>query len=248
MKDPDALIALLQKQQREIDSLQRTLTRKDKTLAHRDKTLLQKDDTIRQLEERLRALLSQRFGKSSEKFNPNQFQLFNEAELLADLNPVESPELEVEIKSHRRKKNKSSHALPDHLPRVEVVHDLDDDLKHCDCGKPLEEIDEEVLEQLSVVPKQYYVIRHRRKKYACSCKQCIRSASMPAQPLPSSQASPQVIADAMVSKYRDGIPLYRQEKQAARENVPLPRGKLARWIITSIHRLKCSQVNLKPSL
>ena len=35
----------------------------------------------------------------------------------------------------------------------------------------------------------------------------------------------------MVSKYRDGIPLYRQEKIAARVDVPLPRGKLARWII-----------------
>ena len=47
-KDPETLIALLQKQQREIDSLQHKLTRKDKTL-------VDKDDTIRQLEERLRA-------------------------------------------------------------------------------------------------------------------------------------------------------------------------------------------------
>ena len=65
-KDPETLIALLQKQQREIDSLQHTLTRKDQTLAHRDKTLLNREDTIRQLEERLRALLAQRFGRSSE--------------------------------------------------------------------------------------------------------------------------------------------------------------------------------------
>ena len=236
-KDPDALIALLKKQQREIDSLHHTLTRKDQTLAnrdetlaHRDKTLVEKDDTIRQLEERLRVLLIQRFGKSSEKFNPDQFHLFNEAELLAELNPMEKPD-PIEIKAHRRQTHKSSHALPAHLPRVEVVHDLDEPLKQCDCGKLLVEIDEEILEQLSVVPKQYYVIRHRRKKYACSCKQCIRTASMPAQPLPSSQASPQVIADAMVSKYRDGIPLYRQEKIAGRGDVPLPRGKLARWII-----------------
>ena len=229
-KDPDALIALLQKQQREIDSLQHTLTRKDKTLAHRDKTLLSREDKIRQLEERLRALLAQRFGTSSEKFNPDQFQLFNEAELLAELNP-ETESDSTQVKGHRRQKHKSSHALPAHLPRVDVVHDLDEHLKQCDCGNTLEEIDEEILEQLSVVPKQYYVIRHRRKKYACSCKQCIRTASMPTQPLPRSQASPQVIADAMMSKYRDGVPLYRQEKIAARVDVPLPRGKLARWII-----------------
>lgn len=138
-------------------------------------------------------LLIQRFGKRSERFNPDQFHLFNEAELLAELNPVDQPEPEsesVEIKTHRRKKTKSSHALPDHLPRVDVVYDPDGNQKHCDCGRNLEAIDEEILEQLSVVPKQYYVIRHRRKKYACRCKQCIRTASMPAQPLPSSQASP----------------------------------------------------------
>ena len=153
-KDPDVLIALLQKQQREIDSLQHKLTRKDKTL-------VDKDDTIRQLEERLRALLAQRFGRSSEKFNPDQFQLFNEAELLAELNP-ETESDSTEVKGHRRQKHKSSHALPAHLPRVDVVHDLDEHLKQCECGNTLEEIDEEILEQLSVVPKQYYVIRHRR--------------------------------------------------------------------------------------
>ena len=229
-KDPEALIALLQKQQREIESLQHTLTRKDQTLAHRDKTLLNREDKIRQLEERLRALLAQRFGRSSEKFNPDQFQLFNEAELLAELNP-ETESDSTEVKGHRRQKHKSSHVLPAHLPRVDVVHDLDEHLKQCDCGNTLEEIDEEILEQLCVVPKQYYVIRHRQKKYACSCKECVRTASMPTQPLPRSQASPQVIADVMVSKYRDGIPLYRQEKIAARVDVPLPRGKLARWII-----------------
>ena len=65
--DPDALIALLKKQQREIDSLQSTVSRKDKTLAHRDRSLVKRDDKIRQLEERLRALLAQRFGRSSEK-------------------------------------------------------------------------------------------------------------------------------------------------------------------------------------
>ena len=48
--DPDALIALLKKQQREIDLLQSTLSRKDKTLAHRDRSLVKRDDKIRQLE------------------------------------------------------------------------------------------------------------------------------------------------------------------------------------------------------
>lgn len=151
-KDPDALIALLHKQQPEINSLHHTLTGKDKTL-------IKRDDTIRHLEERLRALLIQRFSRSSEKFNPDQFHLFNEAKLLAELTPVAKPDL-PDAKGPRQRKEKSSHAVPPHLPRVKVVHDLEDSQKQCDCGKPLEGIDKEILEQLSVVPKNYYVIRH----------------------------------------------------------------------------------------
>ena len=54
---------------------------------------------------------------------------------------------------------------------------------------------------------------------------------MPAHPLPGAQVTPVMIAHTMVSKLLDGIPLYRQEKIAARENLVLPRAKLARWFI-----------------
>jgi hypothetical protein len=84
-----------------------------------------------------------------------------------------------------------------------------------------------------VIPQQYYVIRHVRPTFACSCKACIRTASMPAQPLPACQVSPQLLAHVMVSKYLDGLPLYRQEKIAAREGLDLPRARLARWLIDS---------------
>ena len=234
LHDPEALIALLNKQQREIDLLNQKVDRQDKTLQKKAHTLLKKDEAIERLQARINDLLNHRFGKRSEKFNPDQFQLFNEAELQAELNtPDESTDesTEVEIKGHKRRRRKSSHALPAHLPRVDVHHELDPEDRLCGCGEVLEQIDEEVLEQLAIVPQQYYVIRHRRAKYACSCKQCIRTATMPAQPLPASQASPQIIAHAMVSKYLDGMPLYRQEKAADRNGVVLLRGKLARWLI-----------------
>jgi transposase len=59
----------------------------------------------------------------------------------------------------------------------------------------------------------------------------MRTASMPVQPLPGSQASPQMMAHVMVSKFHDGLPLYRQEKMAKREGLDLDRSKLARWTI-----------------
>ena len=51
------------------------------------------------------------------------------------------------------------------------------------------------------------MIRHVRKRYACDCGQCIRTAPLPAQPIPKSLASPGLLAHITVSKYQDALPL-----------------------------------------
>lgn len=241
--DPTALKRLLQQQQRTIEQQRKDLDRKQQLVDRSQKQLdasqqrverfrekvIRKQDHIERLEERLRRLLAHRFGKRSER-NPDQFQLFNEAELLAE-HADEAIGNEISIPAHKRKRKKTSHALPADLPRVEIVYELEASERHCACGKALVRIGEEVLEQLAVIPQQYYVIRHVRPTFACSCKGSIRTASMPAQPLPACQVSPSLLAHVMVSKYLDGLPLYRQEKIAAREGLDLPRAKLARWLI-----------------
>lgn len=224
--DPTALKALLLRQQRTIEQQQAALN-KEQQRAVRQR------NHIELLEERLRRLLAQRFGQRSER-NPDQFQLFNEAELLAQADALTEQDGDhdtVTIPAHRRRRKKASQALPPDLPRVDVVYDLDPGETHCSCGEPLQRIGEQVLEQLAVIPQQYYVIRHIRPTYACRCKHCIRTAAMPAQPLPGSRASAPLLAHTMVSKYLDGLPLYRQEKMAARLGLVLPRAKLARWLI-----------------
>ena len=241
--DPTSLKRLLQQQQRTIDQQRKDLDRKQQLVDRSQKKLnvseqrverfrekvIRKQGQIEHLEERLRRLLAHRFGRRSEK-NADQFQLFNEAELLAE-HADEAIGDEITVPSHTRKRKKTSHALPADLPRVEVVYELEASERHCACGKALARIGEEVLEQLAVIPQQYYVIRHVRPTFACSCKGSIRTASMPAQPLPACQVSPQLLAHVMVSKYLDGLPLYRQEKIAAREGLDLPRARLARWLI-----------------
>jgi len=92
-------------------------------------------------------------------------------------------------------------------------------------------IGEEVLEQLAIVPQQFFVIVHHKLKYACQCKNCMRTASMPVQPIPGSQASSPMLAHVMTSKFHEGLPLYHQEKMAKREGLDLDRSKLARWTI-----------------
>lgn len=205
-----------------------------------------KQTYIERLEEQLRRMQQHRFGKRSEK-DPNQSELqwFNEAELLAAMQAAQTPVAGVEeneaeegegefcdVAGHQRKKRRSSE-LPADLARTDVIHDLSDAEKVCDCGQTLRRIGEDVSEQLSIVPQQFYVIVHHRLKYACACKACIRTAAMPPAPLPGSQASAQLLAYSIVAKLHDGLPLYRQEAMARREHLELPRAKLARWHIGS---------------
>lgn len=78
---------------------------------------------------------------------------------------------------------------------------------------------------------EYTGKRLRRKKYACQCGQCIKTAALPAQAIPKSPASPCLLAHVAVSKYQDALPLYRQETILRRIGVELSRATLANWII-----------------
>ena len=70
---------------------------------------------------------------------------------------------------------------------------------------------EDTLEQLEVIPAVMYVIEHVRKKYACKgCQEGVKQARQPAQPIPKSLAGPSLLAHIAVSKFCDGLPLYRQ--------------------------------------
>ncbi|MBL0379923.1 MAG: IS66 family transposase zinc-finger binding domain-containing protein [Desulfofustis sp. PB-SRB1] len=42
--------------------------------------------------------------------------------------------------------------LPEELPRVELVHDIDEADKQCGCGAPLSKIGEDVCEKLDIIP------------------------------------------------------------------------------------------------
>jgi transposase len=254
--DPELLKQLLLEQQKRFveqqRSAQQTINEQQKRIDRIEKSndastakvgvlqgkLVQHKTRIQILEEQLQLLRAHQFGKRSEKHpNLDQFQLFNEAEVVADesgddTDPnAEDRDVDIHVPAHTRKRRRPQ-AIPADLPRVDVVHDLDDDEKCCgNCGEALAHIGEEITEQLCVVPQQHFAVRHRRQKYACSCKACIRTAAMPAQPIPGSQASARLLANVMERKYLQGLPLYRQEKIAEREGLELPRSKLARWLI-----------------
>ncbi len=198
-----------------------------------------KESQLIKLQEQLNLKQQRLYGKSTEKLSIEQLEwdFFNEAELLESLAKLEQEkkQADTQVEAHTRR-GRQKKPFPKKLRRVKVVHDLPEDQKQCECGQTLVHIGDDVSEQLAIVPQIHYVIEHVRRRYGCSCKQCLKTAPMPPGVLPGTQASAQLIAHIMVSKYLDGLPLYRQEKQAARSKIDLPRAKLARWLIDASQR------------
>lgn len=199
-------------------------------------TVDEQAERIAQLEEWVRLLRSQRFGRSSEKLSVDQLGLFNEAEQAVDADEAtpETSEADdtIEVPGHRRAKP-GRRPLPAWMERVEIVHDLPEDQKVCsEHGDPLVELGRDVSEQLEIIPAQVRVIRHVRPKYVCSkCRDHVKTAPAPPALIPKSLASPALLAYVAVSKYADGLPLYRQEAMLQRGGVDLSRATLAHWMV-----------------
>jgi len=234
--DGAARIALLE---RELELLRRRDAERTAELAARERR-------IRLLEEALRILQADRYGASREKLHvaPGQTELFNEAETIAELNEVLGAEVHLKATPQRednsgRGTKPGRKAIAAHLPRVAIVHDLAEHDRHCACGSQLVEIGSDISEQLDYVAPKIQVLQHVRKKYACpGCEKCVKTAPLPAQILPKTNAAPGILAHLVTSKYVDALPLYRQEAIFARYGVSLPRATQAAWIIALADRIQ----------
>lgn len=186
------------------------------------------------LQEQLHLALARRYAASSEKIRADQLRLFDEAEVDAgSMGDVTTQSDDtITVVGHTRTPKRGRKPLPATLPRIDIVHVLDEGDRVCDHdGALLQEIGEVVTEQLDIIPAKIQVLRHIRKKYACACGQCIKTAPLPAQPIPKSLASPGLLAHIAVSKYQDALPLHRQETILQRIGVDLSRATLANWMI-----------------
>jgi transposase len=118
--------------------------------------------------------------------------------------------------------------LPADLPREEIVHEAPCSCP--DCGGALRPLGEDVSEMLEYVPGHYKVIRHVRPKLSCSSCQKIVQAAAPSRPIERGLPGPGLLANVLVAKYSDHIPLYRQSQIRAREGLDLERSTLADWV------------------
>jgi len=192
----------------------------------------------------LRELLDAERNRKSEQLSKDQLTLFEtlwkanqpdeEEEKQAD---AEQPAEEQKSEKPETKKRSGRQPLARHLVRERVVHDLAASERHCNCcGKDLHLVGEETSERYEFIPAVMKVIEDVRLKYACDCT--MKRADKPAQPIEKSTAGASVLAQVIVSKFGDHLPLHRQEKIFARHGVEISRKTMGGWMAQCGDRLE----------
>ena len=220
---------------REREEMQQQQASQQATIETQNGTIEKMRAYILQLEEYIRNGRRKQFGPSSEKLVDSHPNLFNEAEAEASSAETaeEAPVTEPSEPRARERKPRKAFRIPPELPRVEVIHDLPEDEKVCPKdGTALKHIDDEISEQLDIIPAQVQVLRHVRRTYACPCcEQHMATAAKPKQPIEKGLASPRLLATVATQKYVDGLPLYRQGEVFKRMGIELDRSTQANWMM-----------------
>jgi transposase len=174
---------------------------------------------IEHIKLQLASLRRQRYGRSSEKLNREIAQLEmrledleeNIGEQIAAHGKQTEAEPETKEPSKPRRKPAGRRPLPAHLPREVVVHEPE---VSCTCGNcdpaRLVKIGETKTEVLEKIPARFKVIQHLRPKYACRLCEAVFQAPAPELPIEKGRPGPGLLANVAVSKYCDGMPLYRK--------------------------------------
>lgn len=177
----------------------------------------------------IKELQRHRFGRRAETLPEDQLLLG-----LEEAEQVEADGLEEkEHASHdlprdwvaKRRINRG--ALPARLPRIDVVIDIESYDCPC-CGNDLHRIGEDVSEKLDIIPAQFRVLVTLRPKYTCrACEEVIVQAVAPARLIEGGIPTEATVAQVLVSKYADHLPLDPQAQIYKRQGIDLDRSTLA---------------------
>ena len=184
------------------------------------------------LEQIIKELQRHRFGRRAETLPEDQLLLgLEDVEQAAASSEAETEASNAAERSRRAAKRRTNRgSLPAHLPRIEMVVDIEDHACPC-CRNVLHRIGEDVSERLDIVPAQFRVLVVRRPKYACrACEESVVQAPAPARLIEGGLPTEATVAQVLVSKYADHLPLYRQAQIYARQGIDLDRSTLADWV------------------
>ena len=193
--------------------------------------IIWRDTKIDKLTFEIAQLKRLQYGKKSEQLGADQRALFDEA-MQADIAAVEEQIAQLQAslpaKTEDHKQTPRRAALPARLPRVERHHEPDNTT--CACGCALKRIGEDVSEKLDYTPGVFTVERHVRGKWACTQYKTLVQAPVPAAVIDKGIPTAGLLAQVLVAKHADHLPLYRQEAIFGRAGLAIPRSTLAAWL------------------
>jgi transposase len=133
------------------------------------------------------------------------------------------------------------------LAVVEREHELDVPDRVCtSCGEPLSEMagQFEESEEVDVLERQFVLVRHKRKKYRCTCGGCVETALGPDRLIPGGRYSVDFAVSVAIAKYADHLPLERQVRMMKRQGLIIDSqtlwdqiNALAKWLEVLQERL-----------
>ncbi len=170
------------------------------------------------------------FGSKNERFvpsesAPSQLTLDIQADAVAACSVTKTQKIEYLRNSTQvTREHPGRTKLPEHLERREIIIEPTQVIEGC------KKIGEEITEELEYEPGKLFVNRYVRPKYIQANNQGIVIAPMVDRPLPKAIVGPGLLAQIIIDKYVDHLPLYRQMERFKREGINIPSSTIGDWI------------------
>lgn len=226
----------------------------DELYVHHQQTSEQQEARLRMLAFEMEQLRKLIYGTRSERFvtdepNTAQLSLMMQAEEVQATSLTASQKISYTRKGTQEVKPVIQPArtrLPDHLPRIQVILEPDD--------KPIgaTSIREEKTEELDFQPGHFFVREYLRPVYVNDGVFII--ADLPSRPLPKAIAGAGLLAQIVIDKYIDHLPLHRQQQRFSRDGLNIPYSTITDWVgstctlITPLYEALKKQVLQSPYL
>lgn len=192
--------------------------------------------------EQLKLFRSKKFGSKSEKSNFEMITLFNELEFEVDNSkPEELIEPSFDVQKKKKKRVKQKETDYSQLDIKETIHHSLKDKSCPECGSQMKELQPTIMLELKYKPAEHYLVKHVVHNYVCpKCSSenenmvHVEPKDTPVRLIEGSVVTSSIVSEIAYNKFILGTPLYRQEQDLIRKNIPISRQNMSNWLI------KCS--------
>ena len=202
------------------------------------------DNKLQLVLEQVAVLNNHRFGKSSEKLDPDnqiaflevdgEIVFFNEAEAIASITEYDQDE-PAKVRP-KKSKGKRAQNIKD-LPVVPVPHMMSDEELSAEFGENgWYQLPDEIYNRYKFTPAKVELEEHHVGVYKSKKDGHFKKAGHPGYLLRNSLVSESLEAAIINAKYVNAVPLYRQEQEFERYGLHITRGEMAHWTILCAER------------